>query len=140
METQWKITLIKHRINTAFDNLEMAKLSIEKNKSLIASRDLYYAFFQMVLALLLTKNIQVKTHVSVLNKFSLEFVKSGYFDPLYGRLFGKLMNLRNKADYSEYFDIANDDLIEFLKQTEHFLSLANDYLENWINQQQQNQE
>ncbi len=130
-----KIDLIKYRIQAAEDNLEVAKNTIQSNKLNIALRELYYAFFQMALALLLVENLQFKTHRLVLSNFSDIFINRKHlFEPSVGRLFNRLMTYRHKADYAEFFNIEQDEINDLLLQTENFIIKAKNYLENWINQ------
>jgi len=134
MKQQDRISLIEYRRQASEENLTAAKFMIEQNKLKIALRDLYYAAFQMVLALFLTQSLQAKTHRNVIQLFGKNFIQTGIFEPQYGRLINVLMDFRNKADYAEYMDITQEVLQNLLTETEEFLSKANLYLDDWLKQ------
>ncbi len=70
MESGRIIELLKYRMDRAEENLLAAKESVEKGRIYVAVRDLYYAMFQVILAIFLKDNIKAKTHKSIIRKFS----------------------------------------------------------------------
>lgn len=59
----------------------------------------YYAIYHAAKAVLLLKGIDPKTHEGVERMFSLYYVKTGEFDLAVGKALGRLMKMRQEADY-----------------------------------------
>ena len=135
MESGRIIELLKYRMDRAEENLLAAKESVEKGRIYVAVRDLYYAMFQVILAIFLKDNIKAKTHKSIIQKFSEVYILTGVFDRNYGRILNRLFSLRQDADYTDFSVIEQEDVIEYLSEVDQFLSEAKEYLEKWIKEQ-----
>ncbi len=135
MENNALKELLKYRIDRAEENLAAAKEATEKQRIYVAVRDLYYAMFQMVLAILLTQNIKAKTHKSIILKFSEAFILTGIFDKKFGRILNSLYSLRQDADYTDFTIIEPELINEYISEVKQFLSETKEYLDKWIEQQ-----
>jgi uncharacterized protein (UPF0332 family) len=60
----------------------------------------YYSMYFAATALLLAKNIQVKTHRGLVARFGQEFVEKGLVERDFGRILRIALELRSEADYS----------------------------------------
>jgi uncharacterized protein (UPF0332 family) len=65
---------------------------------------LYYAAFYATFALLLSKNIEVKSHDGVKKKLGEEFVIKGIIPKESAKVFAILSDYRHKGDYDDLFD------------------------------------
>jgi uncharacterized protein (UPF0332 family) len=91
----------------------------------------YYAMFNAARALLVHQGIdpkRAKRHATVLQLFSLHFVKDGPFEVSDGHALGNAGRARNKADYSDKQierDVVDDvitALDRFMQRAERLLS------------------
>ncbi len=125
-----KHDLIVYRIERADENFEAAQLLFEHNKLFNSVSALYYSAFQIVLAVLLTKEIRIKTHKSVLNSFSKYFIKTKIFPIEYGRLFNKLQDYRSHADYGDFTVLSKSEVSELIKLTMELKENLKQFIEN----------
>ena len=81
----------------------------------------YYSMYFAAKALLLKRDITVKTHKGLLSKFGLEFVDEGVVEKYYGRALRIAEELREEADYSIFRDISKEEAEAIVKDAEKFL-------------------
>ena len=72
-------------------------------------------------ALLLKRDITVKTHKGLLSKFGLKFVDEGVIEKYYGRALRIAEELREEADYSISREISKEEAETIVKDAEKFL-------------------
>lgn len=72
-------------------------------------------------AILLIKNISVKTHKGLISKFGLEFVNKGIVEVYYGRALRIAEELREESEYSIYREIKKDEAEAVIEDAEKFL-------------------
>ena len=92
---------------------------------------LYYAAFYATIALLLDKNIEVKSHAGVKQKFGEEYVVTGKISKDIGRTFSMLFDLRHHGDYDDLFDFDNEIVEQLLIPTREYI----DKIEEIINEE-----
>lgn len=81
----------------------------------LAANRYYYACYHAVQGLFIAKDIPIaKKHASVVNLFSLHFVKSGIVEPTLGSFLARMMQLRQKADYNCFYDIKEEELNDYV--------------------------
>jgi uncharacterized protein (UPF0332 family) len=81
----------------------------------------YYSMYFAAKALLLTKDISVKTHKGLVSKFGLEFVDEGVVETYYGRALRTAEELREEADYSISREISREEAKSLIEEAEKFL-------------------
>ena len=81
----------------------------------------YYSMYFAAKALLLKRNITVKTHKGLLSKFGLEFVDEGVVEKYYGRALRIAEELREEADYSITREISKEEAESIVEDAEKFL-------------------
>ena len=81
----------------------------------------YYCMYFAAKALLLKRDITVKTHRGLLTKFGLEFVNEGVVEEYYGRALRIAEELREEADYSISREIRKEEAELIVKDAEKFL-------------------
>jgi len=87
-------------------------------KSIVSA---YYAIFHAAKALLLLKGIDPKTHEGVERMFGLYYIKTKEFDPAVGKAIGRLMKMRQEADYYPEIPFTQEDSSEAIKMAKAFL-------------------
>lgn len=71
---------------------------------------LYYSLLCRVRALLLTVDLDVKSHEGALRQLSQHFVKPGRLAPESSHLFSRLMKYREEADYNPSYVFTEGDV------------------------------
>ena len=69
---------------------------------------IYYASFYSVQSLLLSIDIEPKSHKGVLSMFALHFVKTGLFPEELAKFYPRIFNERMLGDYEDVNDIDKD--------------------------------
>lgn len=77
--------------------------------------------FYTVLALLIKQEIKISKHTGAIGAFNREFVKNGIFDQEFSRWLQEAFDLRQRADYREFFSITNERAQKVLEQARHFV-------------------
>jgi len=120
--------LVNYRIAKAKTTLEEVKLHIENELWNTAINRLYYACYYAVIALLLDKGIQPKTHTGVRQMFGLHFIKSGIIDNSLGKFFTDICDLRQTGDYDDYIEFTREDLMDLIKPANDLILKATELL------------
>lgn len=121
MKTEEKKQYVKLRLETSRKTYEAAIVLIETGFSSSAVNRLYYSVFYAVNALLVNKDISVRTHSGIKQQFSLHFIKTKIINSEYGRLLAKLFDLRQKADYDNYFEIDIETVKSMLEPVKNMI-------------------
>lgn len=129
--------VVAYRIEKANKTLEQVKNIVAfKYWSLIANR-LYYAAYYAVSALLVATGHKVKSHEETISQFSLHFAKSGIVPKEMGKLYHELFELRLTGDYSDNFDLTEEDVMPLLEPTAQLVALASDLARQALSSEQQ---
>ncbi len=110
---------IKYRFHRSEESLEEAKILAENNSWNAVINRLYYSCFYAVIALLLKNDIETQSHDGARIQFGLNFIKTGFIDKKYGKLFSKLFDFRQKGDYGDMYDydkVVVEPLIDLVKE------------------------
>ncbi len=75
----------------------------------------------MVLAYLTLEMEKFKKHSGVKSFFFRKIIKEGLLDTNYGKLYNKLYNLREEADYTPNPFFEKDEIEILIKETEDFI-------------------
>lgn len=119
---------IKYRLERATETLNDARLLAENGRWNSSINRLYYACFYAVSALLYSRSIEAKTHKGVRIKFMGEFIKTGIFDKVYGKLFSDLFDWRQEGDYSDFVSFDKDLTMPLISKSEEFITLIKAFL------------
>ena len=116
-------TLIKYRLGRAGESLADARTLFNNGSLYSTVNRIYYAMFYSVNAILLTKNLSSSKHGGVKALFSREFVNRGLVDRDYGRFYSEIFEMRQKCDYRDLVEFEKEDVEEWLKKAEEFVSI-----------------
>ena len=125
-------TIIAYRLQKAHDTFEEVKGIIEMKYWHSAANRLYYACYYAVTALLIKHNLTTHTHAGVINLLGLHFVVKGVISKEQGKFFKQLFELRQSGDYSDWFDVGEDDILPLLEPAEQFISEIENLINNGI--------
>ncbi len=118
-----KDDLVAYRIERAFGTIGTAKtLANSGDWNAVANR-LYYACFYAVLALLAKNDMDTYTHKGVKVMLSQHFIKSGLVDVVWSKLYQKLFDNRNEADYEDFVDFNEEEIGVFIDDAEQFVNV-----------------
>lgn len=115
------LALIQYRLERAEEALEDAKLLAANNRGNSCINRLYYACFYSVSALLLTQEIQAKTHAGIRNLFHQHFVKTAIVPHELGDIYTALFQQRNETDYEDLADTPVEDIPALVGKTTRFI-------------------
>lgn len=113
--------LARDELQRAQDELKSAKVLQENElyfKSIVSS---YYAVYHAAKAALLIKGVVPKSHEGVERLFSLYYVKTNEIEIDIGRIIGRLMKLREEADYYPESTFRLKDSIEAIEMADRFV-------------------
>lgn len=112
---------IKYRFQRAEESFEEALILAEKERWNTVINRLYYSCFYAVISLLLKNEIESQTHDGARTQFGLHFIKTGKIDKVYGKLFTKLFDYRQKGDYGDLFDYEENFVKPLIEQVKEFI-------------------
>lgn len=115
--------LAKDEFQRSLDELKSARILQENGlyfKSIVSS---YYAVYHAAKAALLLKGIVPQSHEGVERMLSLYYVKTGELEVNIGRIIGRLMKLREEADYYPESTFGLNESTDAFK-------MANEFVEN----------
>ncbi len=104
---------IKYRINHAESTLAEANAIGKMGYLSAALNRYYYACFYAATALLLTIELNPKTHAGVRTLLSLHFIQTGIIRMELGQFFSQLFDKRQRSDYDDYIDVDKETVDNF---------------------------
>ena len=119
-----KTLLMMHRLDSAKEKLESAKLLLEYGK---VSRS-YYAMFTGVRALLARDGVDFSKHAGVISYFQKEYIKTGRLDVKYSKYISQAFQIRNNTDYADFYIVSKSDAEEQYEKAEDFYQMIKNYL------------
>lgn len=122
------ILLAKGEIDRADEELNVARTLQEKGfyfKSVVSA---YYSIYHAAKALLLLKGVAPKTHEGVERMFGLYYIKTKEFDLTAGKFLGRLMKMREEADYYPEVPFTNDEAAEAIRMAADFLEKSKPFI------------
>lgn len=122
--------IVSYRLTKAKETMNEINLHLANELWNTAVNRLYYACFYAVSALLLSRDIQARTHSGVRQMFGLHFIKSGLIDKELGKFYTDLFDKRQTSDYDDYVEITKEEVIDFISPANQLISK----IENLINE------
>lgn len=114
---------IQYRLQKAEESYQAALLMGENNYWNFCINRLYYTCFYAAIALLLKHDITPKTHDGTKRQFGLHFVKTGKIDEVHNDLYLQLFGWRQKSDYGDMFDFAEEQVKPLFQPVQEFLDV-----------------
>lgn len=120
-----KISLELKRSN---ESLKSAKVLMKEELYEDSISRAYYAIFHAAKAILLTIDVEPKTHEGAIKKFGHHFVETGLIEKEIGRIFGRAQKVREKSDYDVAKEFSEEDANEWITMAEKFVKRIQEYL------------
>jgi len=126
LDRQEALLRAKDEFNRADEEIRAAMVLLREGLFFKAVASSYYAIFHAAKALLLLKGIYPKTHEGTERMFGLYYIKTGEFDIKIGKAIGRLMKMREEADYYPEIPFTEDEAEEAIEMAREFLKRAKD--------------
>ena len=108
MTEEERNTIVSYRLERANETLIEAIELISSNHWHGAANRLYYACYYAATALLINNKYSAKTHSGVFSLLGKHFVLEGIVSRQLSDLYGKLLELRQSGDYSDWMVVTED--------------------------------
>ena len=121
--------IILKRIEKAEERLEVAHLLYNQRHYEDSISRSYYAIFFATRALLLTKDVNPRTHSGVKNQFAQRFVKTKEIEPEFNDILKEAKEIREMGDYNEFYSATTEEAYSQLENAERFLQRVKEILQ-----------
>ena len=113
--------IVEYRIEKAFTVLNDAeKIAAIKLWSSAANR-LYYSLYYAATALLISDGHVSHTHSGMITLFGQNYVLKGPLSKEDGKLMKRIFDLRQEADYDDFIDADEDDVMMYLPKVKELV-------------------
>ena len=119
--------LVEVRLDRSREDIETAKELLDLGRYRAAVNRAYYAIFAITTALLLTKKIERSKHAGVESALIQHFVKTGFIETEYGRIFDYIRKKREGSDYSARITVDDETAIRVVRDAEKFITRISEY-------------
>ncbi len=123
-----RIELMQYRLNTAKEKLESAKILLDNGNYKDSVGRSYYTMFASVRALLAKEGVDFSKHAGVISYFQKEYVKTGILDVKYSKYISQAFQIRNNADYTDFYIVSKEDAQEQFAKAKEFYEMVCMYL------------
>lgn len=119
---------MQHRLDSAKEKLGSAKLLLDNGSLKDSIGRSNYAMFTSVRALLARDGVDFSKHAGVIAYFQKEYIKTGILDVKYSKYISQAFQVRNNADYADFYIVSKADAEEQYEHAEDFYQMIRDYL------------
>ena len=120
--------LSAYRFKKAQEDLETAKENLENGKYRASVNRSYYAVFHALRAVTALNRFDSKKHSGIIAFINREYVKTGIFSRDTSKMIQSCYQLREKADYDDFYLVAKDEAIKQLDIAEILIKEIETYL------------
>jgi uncharacterized protein len=118
----YKEEYIKYRIEKSEQAYLDAKFLASQESWNACINRLYYSCYYIVSALALKNDIQTQTHSGLKRQFNLHFIKTKKVSIEMGKLYGDLIDSRQKGDYGDLYDFDKETVESLIEPVGEFIS------------------
>lgn len=123
-----------YRLAGAREKLDSSKLLLDNGNYKDSIGRSYYAMFSAVRAILALDGVDYSKHAGVISYFQREYVKSGIFEKQYSKYLSQAFQIRNQADYEDFYIVSRSDAAEQYEKALEFVNVIDTYLQNIIHE------
>ncbi|MBW1691783.1 MAG: HEPN domain-containing protein [Deltaproteobacteria bacterium] len=117
-----KDALIRYWMEKARESIEAAQSEYDSGRYATAVRDLYYACFYALTAVLLKEGHSFKKHTSVKAALHKDLIRTGIVQPEWGKFYNKIFDSRHEGDYQPLRVFEAEEVKMFLDQGAGFIA------------------
>jgi uncharacterized protein (UPF0332 family) len=114
-------TLIKLRLNQAFESIQEAELLIANKMFRAATNRIYFGMFYALLALAIKYHFKTSKHTQLIGWFNRVFIKENLIEKKFGKIINSAFELRTEGDYIAFIQFDNEDLNKNLNDMKAFI-------------------
>ena len=120
--------LSAHRFNRAKEEISVAELLLHNASFRSSVNRSYYAIFHAIRAVNALDGFDSSKHSGVISHFNQEYVKTGIFQKEVSKIVRNASELREQADYEDFYEATQEEASEVLEQASVFLAVVEKYL------------
>ena len=132
MPNQDEIALAKYRIEKARDCIKASKVLLDDGFYADSANRSYYAIFHAMNALFALRGIGFKKHSGVLANFNSDYIKTELIEVEYAKIAKEAFSIRTQSDYSDFYIVAKEEVIEQYYNAVRFLNRIEEYIANEV--------
>lgn len=120
--------LAMYRLEKAKVCLEDAILLLNNQSFMTAANRAYYAIFHSARAVLALDGEDRKRHSGVIAYFQQNYIKTKVFDKMYSYILQNAFEVRQEADYEDFYVISKDEVIQQIENAKMFAGKIEEYI------------
>lgn len=120
--------LIRYRLNRAEEAYQDACSLADGARWNSCINRLYYGCFYAVTALLACDNLSSPKHTGVRSLFNKNYIRSEIISKDFGAVYNELFEYRLEADYTDFADFDELQVLPFIAKVRDFLNIISDLL------------
>ncbi len=122
--------LAVYRLEKAQSCMEDARILFENGGLAAAANRAYYAVFRSARAVMAIDGEDKKRHSGVIAYFQEHYIKSGVFEKEYSYILQNAFEIRQEADYEDFYVISKDETVRQLGNAQKFTDRIRAYVTN----------
>lgn len=120
--------LSKYRFEKAQTEVEVAYTLFQNGSYSVSLNRSYYAIFHAIRAVNALDDFESSKHSGVIAHFNQHHVRTGDFAKEYSKIIRQASELREQADYEDFFIASREDAEEVLHKANDFIDEVRNYL------------
>jgi len=124
--------LSNYRFERALEELDNAKAMLTDERYKLALNRSYYAIFYAMRAVNVLDEFDSSKHSGVIAHFNQYHVKLGHFPKDASKIIRNASELRERADYEDFFVVSKPDAQEQIQRADAFIQYVEKYLKEQI--------
>lgn len=120
--------LAVYRLEKACVSMNDARLLLENNRYMAAANRAYYTIFHCARAMLALDGEDRRRHSGVIAYFQEHYIRNNTFDKTYSYIIQNAFEVRQEADYEDFYVISKDDAEKQVENAEKFLNKIKEYI------------
>ena len=122
----YKAVLINYWMEKAWESYQAAKSEYASNRLSPAVRNLYYACFYALTAVLYEQGKSFRKHTAVRAALHRDLIKTGKVDSKWGRFYNRVFDSRQEGDYEPLVSFESEQVEQLLKEAEQFIRILDE--------------
>ena len=120
--------LSAHRYGRAKEELQTAELLMKSGSYRQSINRSYYAIFHAIRAVNALDGFDSSKHSGVIAHFNQQYVKTGVFEKEVSKIIRNASELREQADYEDFYSATQDEATSVLADAEDFIRKVGKFL------------